>query len=143
MQLAFFAARRKTQRSPPKCFRGITIVKAGSDLSRSRLRGAVGADEILDYSWASQDATSFLEADPREGFSVRNFQIQVAKMATVSDIVVYGDDETRREKVHDLAKQLARAQANKRAELEKIVDGYVPAYNTFVLEGTITCCRYY
>lgn len=136
MQLAFFAARRKIQRNPPKCFRGITIVKAGSDLSRSCLKGAIAVDEILDSS-GTRDACSFLEADPREGFSVRNFHIQVAKMATVSDIVVYGDDETSKEEVFETGKQVARAQIKKRAEIEEAVDGYVPTYNTFVLEGMI------
>lgn len=141
MQLAFFAARRKIQRDPPTCFRGITVVKAGSDLSRSRLKGAVGVDEILDSS-RRRDASSFLEVDPREGFSVRNFQIQIAKMAMVSDIVVYGDDETRGDEVCELGKQLARAQAKKRVEIAKAVDGYVPTYNTFVLEGKFAYCRH-
>ena len=136
MQLAFFAARRKTQRNPPKCLRGITLVKAGPDLSKSRLKGAVGADEILGCG-RSHDASSFLEVDPREGFSVRNFQIQVAKMAMVSDIIVYGDDETRKEEVSELGRRLARAQAKRRVEVEKAVDGWVPTYNTFVLEGMI------
>ncbi|KAI7249263.1 hypothetical protein KC335_g17852, partial [Hortaea werneckii] len=47
LQLAFFTARKKSLRRTPKCLRGLTIVKAGGDLSHSRLKGAIAADEIL------------------------------------------------------------------------------------------------
>ena len=134
MQLAFFTARRRTQRSPPKCFRGITIIKAGNDLSKSRLKGAVSPDEVLELK-RGRDAT-FIDVDPREGFSVRNFQIQTAKMATVSDIVIYGDQSTKAEEIQELAKRSAIAQNNWRLRSGMIDDEDSPTYNTFVLSGT-------
>ena len=134
MQLAFFTARRRTQRHTPKCFREIVIVKAGSDLSRARLKGAISAEEVLEFKWG-QDAT-FLDADPREGFSVRNFQIQTPKMATVSDIVIYGDQTTKKEEIHQLAKKFAIAQNIWRLNNGCGNDEDAPSYNTFVLSGT-------
>ena len=134
MQLAFFTARRRIQRYAPKCFRGIVIVKAGGDLSKARLKGAISADELLDFK-KGQD-TTFLDADPREGFCVRNFQIQTAKMATVSDIVIYGDQSAEKEEVHDLAKKFAIAQNTWRLQSGFANDEDAPTYNTFVLSGT-------
>ena len=133
MQLAFFTARRKTQRDVPKCFRGITIVKAGEDLSKARLRGAVSPDEVLDQSHGNDAA--FPDMNPREGFCVRNFHIQVAKLATVSDIVVYGDSSVPFEEVLALAKRFAVAQSTWRVESRFVDDDYAPTYNTFVLSG--------
>ena len=96
LQLAFFTARRRSLRRTPKCIRGLTIVKAGGDLLHSKLKGAIAPDEILRPWQIAKDKTGedcdFLDIDPRDGFSVRNFQIQACKMATVSDIVVYGDE---------------------------------------------------
>ena len=79
----------------------------------------------------------FLEIDPREGFSVRNFQIQSAKLATVSDIVVYGDDMTPREDVKRLANKIARAQKSWRNK-DKHHGHELPVFSTFVLRGE--CC---
>ncbi|KAL8651984.1 MAG: hypothetical protein Q9210_002958 [Variospora velana] len=108
IQLTFFTARKKTLRNVPKCFRGVTIVKAGGNMTRSKIRGALAPEEILSSEPGRDD--TFLEADPREGFSVRNFQIQAAKVATVSDIVVYRDDDVSEKELHKLAKRLSRAQ---------------------------------
>lgn len=132
VQLAFFIARRRALRNTPKCFRGITVVKAGGDLSRARLKGAVSVEEILNLD-DGEDAT-FLEVDPREGFSVRNFQIQATKLATVSDIVVYGDDETEEEDVCDLAKKIAIAQSTCRAR-SSYDDEDAPVFNTFIVSS--------
>ncbi|RMY45870.1 hypothetical protein D0863_15956, partial [Hortaea werneckii] len=115
LQLAFFTARKKSLRRTPKCLRGLTIVKAGGDLSHSRLKGAIAADEILCPAKPGRDRKSeegeFLEVDPKDGFSVRNFHIQTCKMATVSDLVVYRDYQTPQEEAERLARRLARAQA--------------------------------
>ena len=132
VQLAFFIARRRSLRNTPKCFRGITIVKAGQDLSRSKLKGAVSEDEVLN-SGQGRNAC-FLDVDPRDGFSVRNFQIQVAKMATVSDIVVYAEDRTREKEMLELAERIAFAQntwrvKNSTGELD------APIFNTFILSS--------
>ncbi|RMX71441.1 hypothetical protein D0869_15631, partial [Hortaea werneckii] len=118
LQLAFFTARKKSLRRTPKCIRGLTIVKAGGDLSHSRLKGAVAPDEILcpplkpgrDRK-GSDEAANFLDVDPKDGFSVRNFHIQTCKMATVSDLVVYRDYQTPQAEAERLARRLARAQA--------------------------------
>lgn len=94
VQQAFFTARKRTLRRIPSCLRAVTVVKADGDLGCARLKGAVSPDEIIQHGNHSE----FIEADPREGFSVRNFQIQTAKIACVSDIIVYGKDvdETRK-----------------------------------------------
>ncbi|GAB1736551.1 hypothetical protein NU219Hw_g8180t1 [Hortaea werneckii] len=117
LQLAFFTARKKSLRRTPKCIRGLTIVKAGGDLSHSRLKGAIAPDEILYPLKPGRDrksgdeAADFLDVDPKDGFSVRNFHIQTCKMATVSDLVVYRDYQTPQAEAERLARRLARAQA--------------------------------
>jgi dual specificity MAP kinase phosphatase len=103
IQQAFFIARRRALRKTPKCLRGITLVKAGGDLSCSRLKGAIAPEEFMNCGSTAE----FKEIDPREGFSVRNFQIQAAKYAMVSDIIVYGDNEVG---VRKLAWNIAAAQ---------------------------------
>lgn len=107
IQLAFFTNRRKSARRVPRCLRGLTIVKTSGDLSKSKLKGAVAPDELLS---PAPDANTFLECDPKEGFSVRNFQIQACKLATVSDIIVYGDDKTSPSETIALARRLSKAQ---------------------------------
>ncbi|EXJ94574.1 hypothetical protein A1O1_02970 [Capronia coronata CBS 617.96] len=130
IQLAFFVARKKSLRRIPKCFRGITIIKAGGDLTRSRIKGAVAPDEILNLS--DSNGHGFLECDPREGFSVRNFHIQAAKMALVSDIVIYGDEDTDHRIIKSIAERTASVQRRWRKELENM--GQCPeTYHTFVL----------
>lgn len=124
IQLAFFIARRRNLRKVPKCWRGITLVKAGGDLGHSRLKGALSPDEFL-----QQTATGavFRDLDPKEGFSVRNFQIQAAKSASLSDILVYGDDEV---EIRSLARDVASAQhAWRESHEEKGLE--LPRYNTF------------
>ncbi|KAJ9269838.1 hypothetical protein DTO212C5_4012 [Paecilomyces variotii] len=129
IQLAFFANRKKSARRPPKCLRGMTIVKVGGDLSRSRLKGAVSPGEVLAVM-----SSDFLEADPAEGFSVRNFQIQTAKIATLSDIVVYGDDNVPETETIALAEQMSLAQQNWRLRNDPAQE--TPLFNTFVLSST-------
>ena len=132
IQQAFFIARRKSLRATPTCFRGITIVKADGDLARSKLKGALAPDEVISPD-NGQEAT-FLEVDPKEGFSVRNFQIQAAKVATMSDIVVYGDEETPEKEVHDAAKRMADAQGAWR-EKHSSSGQDVPLFETFIVCG--------
>ena len=131
IQLAFFVARRKGLRKTPRCLRGITIVKAGGDLLKSRLKGAIAPGEVI------PDRTkepTFFDIDPKDGFSVRNFHIQAAKMAMVSDIVVYRDDFTRKDELRTLANRIARAQRRYR---EKCVNTGLECgeYNTFVVSS--------
>jgi dual specificity MAP kinase phosphatase len=110
MQLGFFVARRKALRKVPLCLRGIAVVKVGGDLSCSKLKGAIAPDELMLPESDSSSPACFLEIDPKDGFSVRNFQIQACKMAIVSDVVVYGDDSTPRDDVLKLARSISQAQ---------------------------------
>lgn len=144
LQLAFFTARKKSLRRTPKCIRGITIIKAGGDLSHSKLKGAVAPEEILEACATVPGKIcggcgSFIEVDPKQGFSVRNFQIQAGKMATVSDIVVYGDAKTGKKQILELAQRVSRAQAAWMKKME--LPNRERMFNTFVLTGE--CMRKY
>ena len=103
-------------------------------MTKARLKGAISPQEVLDLT--KRDNAEFLEVDPQEGFSVRNFQIQAAKMAMVSDVVVYGDVSVNDEDVLDLAKKIATAQGTWRVKNRFVDDEDAPNYNTFVLSST-------
>ena len=132
IQLAFFSSRRKSVHKVPGCLRSITVVKTGGNLSASKIKGAVAPDELLDPT--SSDPPRFIECDPRDGFSVRNFQIQACKLATVSDIIVYGDHKTNPEETVALAQKISKAQRHHEAR------SGLPLYlfNTFILSGKLT-----
>jgi len=125
IQQAFFIARRRNLRKTPKCLRGITIVKAGGDLSCCRLKGAIAPEEFM---LRLTSVAAFKEVDPKEGFSVRNFQIQAAKYAMVSDILVYGEDEMETQR---LARDVVAAQKTWR-DMHEERGHELPQYNTFV-----------
>lgn len=132
LQLAFFIARRKVLRKTPKCIRGITIIKFDGDLNRSRLKGAIAPEELL--SPGNSQSHAFLDVDPRDGFSVRNFQIQVAKMAMVSDIVIYGEEASTMEDVHNLAKRVAEARKSFGSKADPSGQA-TPMFGTFVVSS--------
>jgi dual specificity MAP kinase phosphatase len=134
MQLGFFVARRKALRKIPTCLRGIAVVKAGGDLGTAKLKGAIAPEELIMPRTDPKAPASFLEIDPKDGFSVRNFQIQACKMATVSDIVVYGDDSTPREEVVGLANTIAQAQKTWK-ERQAISGCETNKVHTFVVSG--------
>ena len=132
MQLAFFIARRKSVRATPKCLRGITVVKVGGDLSQSKIKGALAEEELLVAQ--AKGTPSFLEVDPKDGFSVRNFQIQATKMAMVSDVVLYRDENTSEKHLHDLAKKISSAQ--RAYEQKRMFTEEDPAsFHTFVVSS--------
>lgn len=106
-------------RQMPNCLRGITVVKADGDLSVARLKGAIAPNELL----RPDSEGEFVEVDPREGFSVRNFQIQAAKTAVTSDIIVYGEDASL---VRKLGWEIASAQSKWRKKHDS-----APKYHTF------------
>jgi dual specificity MAP kinase phosphatase len=108
----------------------VTIIKAGGDLSRCRIKGAIAPDEILNLS--ENNGRGFVECDPREGFSVRNFHIQAAKMALVSDIIIYGDEDTDHRIIKSVAERTAAVQKKHRKDLEA-TGQYSEAFHTFVL----------
>ena len=123
LQLTFFNIRGRSSKRTPSCLRGVTLVKADGDVNFARLKGAIAPEEFM-----HNEQAEFADADPRDGFSVRNFQIQPAKVALTSDIVVYGDDvfEARR-----IAWEVAHAQHR---WLERCtMEGFsLPKYNTFI-----------
>ncbi|KAK7920178.1 hypothetical protein PG985_008200 [Apiospora marii] len=124
IQQAFFIARKRALRRTPCCLRGLTIVKADGDLSVSRLKGAIAPSELLQPGADGE----FLDVDPKDGFSVRNFQIQPAKAAMTADIVVYGEDPA---VVRKVAWELASAQAKwRKKHLDQDLE--LPKYNTFI-----------
>ena len=134
LQLAFFVARRRLVKQSPRALRGITIVKVGGDLSCSKLKGTIAPQEIITVNGQFNESASFLDIDPREGFSIRNFQIQTCKVAAVSDIVVYGEDGVLVEDVMRVAKQISTAQLLQREKLESPFKE-ARNYGTFVLSG--------
>lgn len=129
IQLSFFLARKKALRKAPKCLRSLTIVKVGGNLSVSKLKGAILAEELL-LPTDANNLPSLQDADPRFGFSVRNFQIQACKLATISDLVVYGDDSTPREDVEALARSLSHAQQTWKQRLDPDDSGH---FSTFAV----------
>jgi dual specificity MAP kinase phosphatase len=129
LQLGFFTSRKRQARHTPKCWRGLTVVKLGGDLSKSRIKGAVSPHEVLAPS------SHFLMADPPEGFSVRNFQIQTAKLAAMSDIVIYAEDDNSHSGLVELANQFAKAQRLWRTKMDPLEER--PTYNTFILAGSL------
>jgi len=125
IQQTFFTARKRAVRRTPPCLRGVAVVKADGELNVSRLKGAISPHEFLHTGGA---VAEFLDVDPREGFSVRNFQIQAAKSAMTSDIIVYGDDDVA---VRKLGWDIAAAQQRWR-ERHEVLRHPLPRYNTFI-----------
>lgn len=124
IQQAFFTTRNRALRKTPHCLRGVTIVKADGDISVSRLKGAISSHEFIQAG----SIPEFVDIDPREGFSVRNFHIQAAKHAMTSDIVVYGEDIAFATK---LGWDIAEAQRRWR-ESHDSKEEPVPEYSTFI-----------
>ncbi|KAH9898609.1 hypothetical protein F4778DRAFT_187764 [Xylariomycetidae sp. FL2044] len=124
IQQAFFVARKRSLKKTPNCLRGVTVVKADGDLAVSRLKGAIAPHEFMQPGSDGE----FADPDPKDGFSVRNFQIQAAKTAITSDIIVYGEDSSQ---VRKLGFEVASAQAKWREKLEKQGHDF-PEYNTFI-----------
>jgi dual specificity MAP kinase phosphatase len=121
----------------------MTVVKTGGNLSHSKLKGAVAPEEILKVSDeplgpdddGSVFTEDFLNNDPREGFGVRNFHIQVAKMATVSDIVVYADPSATQTEIVSVAMTISRAQERWANRLNQSETESKRQFNTFILIG--------
>lgn len=131
IQQAFFAARRRVHRRVPCCIRSVTLLKADGDLGSARIKGAIAPQEILRYN----PSPEFVD-DPRDGFSVRNFHIQPAKMAVLSDVIVYGDDE---DTVRKIGWDVAAAQRTWRDKHVASGQTEIPEYNTFVCSGSFSC----
>lgn len=70
-------------------------------------------------------------ADPPDGFSVRNFHIQTAKLAAMSDIVIYAEDGSSKSELLALAEDFTLAQQAWRMKHDALHER--PTYNTFVV----------
>jgi dual specificity MAP kinase phosphatase len=95
-----------------QCFvpmhRGLTVVHADEAFpNQNRLVGSVLPNEIL----TNGPSPDFLDtAETELGINLRNFRIQVARYATISDIVVYGTGAI------DVARKISAAQKKIRAQ---------------------------
>lgn len=74
----------------------------------------------------------FIDPDPPDGISLRNFQIQVAKWATISDIVLYVSDESERENLFEFAHLISLAQLAYRKD-----HPHIPKYLTCIVQDEI------
>jgi dual specificity MAP kinase phosphatase len=131
LQVGFFESRKKHHgHRARRTWRGITVVKLGGDLTKSRIKGAVSPQELLTLY-----GNRFLNPDPADGFSVRNFHIQTAKLAPITDIIVYAESQTLYQEAVDLAKRFASAQAQWACGSESRRYRTPPPCNTYVLSG--------
>lgn len=74
----------------------------------------------------------FLVLDPPDGISLRNFHIQVAKWATISDIYVYAPDPADKAYARSVARMVALAQRRFREEHPEA--RVAPEYRTYLCE---------
>lgn len=81
---------------------------------------------------ASHFLPRFINLDPQTGISLRNFQIQIAKWATISDIALYVSDEAERANLLEFARLISQAQADFRAE-----NPHIPKYITCIVQDDI------
>lgn len=102
-------------------------MKVGKKNSRGTIIGTTYPEEILNMKADTEDISmedvhedlsftqylpEFVNIDPVSGISLRNFQIQIAKWATVSDIVLYISDELERDNMVGFARLISEAQRN-------------------------------
>ncbi|EMG47295.1 PPS1 Dual specificity protein phosphatase PPS1 [Candida maltosa Xu316] len=87
----------------------------------------------------------FLNLDPERGISLRNFQIQVAKLSTCSDFIIYGTDQS---KIDSIARIIWLAQKyehqQRKIELEELgTDSKVDItdYHIFIFKDDLS--KYY
>ncbi|KAL3963718.1 hypothetical protein ACCO45_000722 [Purpureocillium lilacinum] len=110
---------------PQKCYTGQSRWRLVGRASQ----GAIAADEFM----RQRPCPDFIDPDPVDGFSVRNFQIQPAKVALTSDIVVYDDDIA---KARALAWDIAAARSRWR-QIHASESKGLAEYNTFVCTSTL------
>ncbi|KAI5301410.1 tyrosine/serine/threonine protein phosphatase pps1, partial [Ascosphaera atra] len=77
----------------PQGLRSILLVKAGKDYNRSKLKGSVAPEEIVEED---QNGCKFRSIGETNEGRQRRFKAQLQKFARVSDIVVYADDDLRK-----------------------------------------------
>jgi len=118
--------------------RGLTLVHADDALpNQNRLVGSVLPNEIL----TAGESPDFLDTTESElGINLRNFRIQVARYATVSDIVVYGTGAIDVARKISAAQKKIKAQRKDHLQVVKQQNGNRPVefvndldYRTFVI----------
>lgn len=128
----------------PTVCRGLLLVKVGPKTPEGTLIGTLYPQEILAKSDTDPDAEQdmlspstylpqFLSLDPTTGISLRNFSIQLAKWATVSDICLYVADERHREHMLHFAHLLSTAQHHFHSQ-----HPHLPVYITCIVKEPFT-----
>jgi dual specificity MAP kinase phosphatase len=118
------------QESPVPLHRGVTVVQAEEQTSKSLLVGSIYPSDIFNPPVSNDgERRGFLKINDSEVVNLRNFKIQVTKYATLSDIVVYGENGLS-DTVLEIAKQAAWAQQALREENPNVID-----YEVFVILG--------
>ncbi|RCK65504.1 Dual specificity protein phosphatase PPS1 [Candida viswanathii] len=140
----------------------ITEILTKIDVSKSEIKdiirkiwsadddGAVTDDTLVDLLVSDclklNVLPIFLNLDPERGISLRNFQIQVAKLSTCSDFVIYG---TNQDKLESIARIIWLAQRyehqQRKLEMQELgVDeenANLPTYSIFILKDDLS--KYY
>jgi dual specificity MAP kinase phosphatase len=101
-------------------------------MRRCQLVGAVLPHEILNPKTPDKEIRGFLRVKDQDGINLRNFKSQVVRYATVSDIIVYGENGLD-ESVLEIAKQMAYAQHLIREQRPNGLE-----YETFVIVGELS-----
>ncbi|KAI5305257.1 autophagy protein [Ascosphaera pollenicola] len=123
---------------PPQSLRSIMLLKAGGDLTKSKLKGTVDACEIVD------DCMTRFRSDAEmvEG-KIRHFKLQTQKFANVSDIIIYGDEDTTSFQIDNLAARIIDCQHHANQKFPKTRSDY-RRFNTFILSSSFQdVCRKY
>lgn len=85
----------------------------------------------------------FLNLDPERGISLRNFQIQVAKLSTCSDFIIYGTNQDMLESIARIIWLAQRYEHQQRIiEIQELgadnKNTTIPAYSIFILKDDLT-----
>lgn len=161
-ELDFVSECLQTPTKVPSSFRGLLLVKVGPQNSEGTLIGSCYPHEILTPTAHDSDDSDdndvglaetpyldsanskqpslkpadysphFLNLDPLEGISLRNFHLQITKWAAVSNIALYVSDEALRDDMLAFAKLISQAQVNARAQHADI-----PPCNTYIVNDPI------
>ncbi|KAI7873062.1 hypothetical protein BDF14DRAFT_1751490 [Spinellus fusiger] len=137
-QNLFFGIRR----SPVPCYRGVLLVHADEEHPYShRLMNSVLLSDILAPT-STEGTPTFLHAVEKEAtINLRNFKIQPGRLATISDIIVYGSTaeaaalEISTAQIHLKRERMIQLEQLKKSSGSKaILNANTFEYNTFVIQ---------
>lgn len=131
--------RRERAASAPVQYNGFGHAMQGETLSEPKhsgsIIGTIYLEDILEGDAEKDEfADKFKFLDAPEGISLRKFQIQVAKWAVISDIVLYDSADGLTPRLLRLAEAVSGAQRRFAAENDKLNQ----VYRTFVYTDPIT-----